>query len=245
MLPDSNALASTLSQDSQLQQDRLASSSKAATLQRLRDETFYFEVVIFLVEDVLFKVPRLYFETNSVVFRDLFANLPSTQDGTGDDNPIKLEAIRSIDFQRFSTVAFPELSWHARSPIVMSPLSLNEWISVLKLSTEWKFAELRRKALEVLSWIRIDPVERVILARKYKVEKWVVDAYTQLVVQDNRLSLKEAEILGYDTAFQLYEMREESFRQSLSRYGSRPMVDELKEEMLDMARRELGPDSIT
>jgi hypothetical protein len=125
----------------------------------------------------------------------------------------------------------------------MGPKSFDEWISVLKLSTAWKFAKLRRKALVVLTGIEIDPVERVILGRDHKVEKWVVDSYTQLVRRDVGLSLKEAKILGYDTTFQLYEKREESFRQTLSQYGGIPIQDELEEKMLDMARRALSPDS--
>jgi hypothetical protein len=240
--PESNVLGSgTLSQ---YQRDHPAKPVTSSS-QPLHGETFYFDVVTFLVEDVLFKVPRLYFERNSAFFRDLFTNLPSTQEGTNDDNPIKLEATEKVDFQRFLTAAFPELSWHASSPTLMNSRSFDEWISVLKLSTAWKFAELRQKALVTLTRFEIDPVEMVILARSYKVEKWMFSAYTQLVRRDAGLSAKEFRILGYDTAFQLCEKREESFRQSLSQYGgSISILDELEEKIVDMARRELNPDNI-
>jgi hypothetical protein len=61
------------------------------------------------VEGSLFKVPRLYFEKNSSVFSDMFS-LPAadTQEGCSDQNPIKLESILKIDFQRLLTAMFPE-----------------------------------------------------------------------------------------------------------------------------------------
>ena len=62
------------------------------------------------MEDALFKVPRFYFEKNSSIFRDMFALLPANREveGTDDANPIKLESIRKVDFQRLLRVMFPE-----------------------------------------------------------------------------------------------------------------------------------------
>jgi hypothetical protein len=45
-----------------------------------------------------------------------------------------------------------------------------EWISVLKLSTLRTFRELRQEAVDELSQIKIDPVDKVMLARDYRVE---------------------------------------------------------------------------
>jgi hypothetical protein len=61
-------------------------------------------------KDTLFKVPRLYFERNSSVFRDMFALPPGGKqvEGTNDENPIKLESIQKVDFQSLLSVMFPE-----------------------------------------------------------------------------------------------------------------------------------------
>lgn len=112
----------------------------------------------------------------------------------------------------------------------------------------WKFAELRQKALRELTPIKIsDPIEKVILGRNYKVEEWVLDAYVALVKRDAALSLKEGRILGYDTAFKLCEIRDESFRRALAVRGhdGTLTVDDLEERIIDMARRELNPNNIT
>ena len=83
-----------------------------------------------------------------------------------------------------------------------------EWISVLKLSTMWTFGELRRKAINWLGRLNIDPVQKVMLARIYKVESILVDGYSELITRKEGPSLEEAKALGYEAAIRLYEQRE-------------------------------------
>lgn len=61
------------------------------------------------VEDVLFRVPKLYFKHNSSVFNDMFT-LPSGDseiEGSSDEKPIILEGIQCGDFQRLLQVMYP------------------------------------------------------------------------------------------------------------------------------------------
>ena len=83
-----------------------------------------------------------------------------------------------------------------------------EWISVLKLSNLWAFAELRHKAVEELLMTNIDPVEMVMLAREYKVEILLVKGYVGLITRNKGPSAEEAKRLGYETTIQLYGRRE-------------------------------------
>jgi hypothetical protein len=92
-----------------------------------------------------------------------------------------------------------------------------EWLSVLKLSTLWRFKELRTKALNRLSQIQIDPVDKVILARDYGVEGWLVEGYTELVKRDEGLSSEARRRLGYETALQLYVKREDTYKRGLEK----------------------------
>jgi hypothetical protein len=98
----------------------------------------------------------------------------------------------------------------------------------LKLSTLWAFTELRREAIKGLSKLDLDPVDKVMLARDYKVQNWLVEGYTTLVMRDAAPTLVETRKLGYETSFQLYEMREETFRrgmeQSYHHYGSNSRI---------------------
>lgn len=88
-------------------------------------------------------------------------------------------------------------------------MSEEEWISVLKLSTLWGFSDLREKAIGELAWRTMDPVSRVELARKYRVKEWLIAGYRDLVKRSASISMEESERLGWRTAIQLYQLREE------------------------------------
>jgi len=154
----------------------------------------------------LFKVPRLYFERNSGIFRDLFTVLVSPGDkptrGSCDENPLALKSIQKVDFQRLLRAMFPDLAFKA------TPMGSEEWISVLKLSTMWTFGELRQLAIKWLGRLDINPVEKVMLARNYKVERLLVRGYMELIKRKEGPSVEEAKILGYEAAIRLYEKRE-------------------------------------
>ncbi|KZP26170.1 hypothetical protein FIBSPDRAFT_732744 [Athelia psychrophila] len=178
------------------------------------------------VENTLFKVPRYKFERGSTVFKDMF-EIPAadTQEGRDDANPIKLESIKKLDFQRFLMAMLPD---YALEPIDMGH---DEWISVLKLSTLWEFSELRREAISNLDGMKVEHADKVTIARAYRVERWLIEGYTALIKQDTPFTASQKAILGAETIIQLYERREETFRlgaqrlraqlgQSYSQYGS-------------------------
>jgi hypothetical protein len=113
-----------------------------------------------------------------------------------------------------------------------------EWISVLKLSTLWEFKDLRKEALDKLSRIEIDAVDKVMLAR---VERWLAEGYMQLVKRNGGISSEEAKKLGYETTFQLYERREDAFRRSLAHLGQADfrIFDDLEANIHKTFREEL------
>ncbi|KZP27539.1 hypothetical protein FIBSPDRAFT_928062 [Athelia psychrophila] len=174
---------------------------------------FFVETVTFLVQEELFKVPRLYFEKNSSIFNDIFQG-PATKnrEGSSDNLPIVLESIKKVDFERLLMAMFPEpsLSRYIPQPINMT---VREWTSVLKLSTLWRFGELRHEAIEELTKLLVDsPAEQVALGREYRVEDWMRKGYTMLLQRESALTQKEREILGAPITVKVYEAREATFR---------------------------------
>ncbi|KAJ6548871.1 hypothetical protein B0H19DRAFT_1074677 [Mycena capillaripes] len=107
----------------------------------MQDKTYYLDSITFQVEDYLFKVPRYHFERNSEIFASTLT-LPVTGDveGGSNQNPIKLDGVSSVDFERLLVVLYP---LHREDP--MPTLSKDHWISVLKLATFWQ-PELSRYA---------------------------------------------------------------------------------------------------
>ncbi|KAJ6618890.1 hypothetical protein B0H10DRAFT_1947289 [Mycena sp. CBHHK59/15] len=199
----------------------------AAPAPRLnRDQRYYMDTVTFQVEERIFKVPRYHFEHSSEIFATTFT-LPSgdngTPEGTSDQNPLRLEGISSVDFERLLQVLYP-----LKMPPSIDDIPKDEWISVLKLATMWYFLDLRGLAIKRLAGQLTDSVERIVLARKYDVADWLRRGYTDLARREQGISADEAALLGWECAFRISQVREEaikSYSSSLSKpfhyYGQR------------------------
>ncbi|KAJ7763591.1 hypothetical protein DFH07DRAFT_956402 [Mycena maculata] len=170
----------------------------------MRDQTYYWESVTFQVEHRLFKVPRYQFERNSEIFAGTFM-LPTTGDveGKSDKNPIKLEGISSVDFERLLAVLYP-----LENP--MPTFSKDHWISVLKLATLWRLLATRALAIHHLDTEVKNSAEGIVLARTYHVAAWLRSGYEALARGTHgAMSLTDAEMIGWDTATKIYRIREE------------------------------------
>lgn len=169
-----------------------------------KDPHFYFTDVVFLVEGVLFKVHRHNFENDSEVFQTMFS-LPIAQgsvpDGTNDDHPLVLHGIKKDDFVQLLRVMFP----HYDSE---ECLSLSQWISVLNLSTMWRFDRLRAIAIRKLSAILDEPIQRIVLAKTYHVTEWLVPALNALARRAEPLQSLDVDQIGIDYALKIAAVRE-------------------------------------
>lgn len=88
-------------------------------------------------------------------------------------------------------------------------MSIEEWTSVLKLSTMWDFLDTRALALQNLAKTKMDLVTKVLIAKQYKIHDWLFAGYEALAKRTSPISLSEAERLGLTTTVQLYLIREE------------------------------------
>jgi hypothetical protein len=85
-------------------------------------------------------------------------------------------------------------------------LSYEQWKSVLHLSTRWGFDSLRKLVLR-----SIDPpsaYDRLLLARKYAVDHWVVPAVTALCERSAPTGLDEARGMGMEDVVLVATVRE-------------------------------------
>ncbi|TDL13531.1 hypothetical protein BD410DRAFT_846855 [Rickenella mellea] len=156
-----------------------------------RDEKYYVQSLVFLVEDCLFKAPRPYFE-QSEVFRDTF-KLPPVDgvfEGANDETPLRLDGIKANDFRAFLSVLMPLPS--SEEPKVTK----EEWLGVLSLADMWNFEKIRQVSVDKLGKERMDAVERILLGRRYNIEDWLLAAHLHLARREIFLSIVEAEQLG-------------------------------------------------
>ncbi|KAF8216953.1 hypothetical protein K438DRAFT_1798071 [Mycena galopus ATCC 62051] len=183
------------------------SKAKAPVLATVaRDENYYFKTITFKVEDCLFNVPRYHFERTSEIFASMLTLPPGDGvkvEGQSDDKPIVLDGISKVDFRALLKILYPLQI--CRTDF----MSKDEWISVLKLSTQWHFLEARDLAIKQLNdHSDIADVERVLLARQYDVAAWLRKGYTSFAKRSEIISEEEAQKLGWQTAFRLSQLRE-------------------------------------
>ncbi|KAH8990316.1 hypothetical protein EDB92DRAFT_1778684, partial [Lactarius akahatsu] len=137
--------------------------------------------VTFLVNGFLYCVHRHLFSRDSAYFSTRFAQL-EVSDHEASSTIISLGDIECEDFEAFLSVLYPEC-FEERD------VSYEQWRSVLHLSTRWGFTSLRELALRSIK--PPTPCDRLILARTYAVDHWVVPALTALCKRTTPLSPDE------------------------------------------------------
>ena len=85
--------------------------------------------------------------------------------------------------------------------------SYEEWKSVLHLSTRWGFASIRRLALSSIN--PPTPPDRLLLARTYSVDDWVIPALSMLCERTTPLSLSEARQMSIEDVVLVSTVRED------------------------------------
>ncbi|KAF8216986.1 hypothetical protein K438DRAFT_1798115 [Mycena galopus ATCC 62051] len=193
----------------------MATADPISTGNDSRDEDYYFSTIIFKVEDRIFNVPRYHFERTSEVFAAMFTLPPGDgveTEGKSDENAVVLEGISSGDFRALLKVLYP---LHVRQPMLNAAqwMTKDEWISVLKLSTQWRFLDARDLAIKHLSdQPDIAIVDRILLARQYDVAAWLRKGYTDLAQRPRGISTEEAKKIGWEAAFRICEARDQALQ---------------------------------
>ncbi|KAF9552803.1 hypothetical protein CPC08DRAFT_728349 [Agrocybe pediades] len=169
-----------------------------APLEPIRLSKHLLNLPVFKVENTLFRVPRCGFEVPGCFFATMFT-LPGPGEkgeqieGTDDAHPILLEGIQKSHFKSFLKVLYPKL--YKCLPAAGVPYdetyerqdavnTYDDWIGVLHLSTKWDFPKIRKTSIESVSRCmptHLSMQEKISLAKKYNVKKWLLDDYRKLV----------------------------------------------------------------
>ncbi|KZV74154.1 hypothetical protein PENSPDRAFT_573314, partial [Peniophora sp. CONT] len=175
-----------------------------------KDESFYFSCVVFQAENTLFKVPTYAFPADEGIFASMFA-LPKGDgepEGSSDDNPINLPPeVSASDFKSLLKACLPQ------SVKVIAVVNIDEWMSVLKLSTMWNLDDLREKSVSEADTgvSQLGPVEKLVLAKRYSVSRWFIEAAEDLGKRETIPTAEERARLGAETSFALLDLRERSW----------------------------------
>ncbi|KAF5320891.1 hypothetical protein D9619_002113 [Psilocybe cf. subviscida] len=169
------------------------------------DPLYDFELVVFMVENTLFRVLKQAFTAPGTAFEDKFleANQLGADAGSAPgqrlDNPIVLTDADEKSFRAFLRVLYPFM-W--QGPVE----AYEDWLGVLRLATLWKFDQIRKRAIEALeahSTFTLPPgsdaepknvvkasLLKLQVGREYHIRQWVTNALCSLL-EFQRLSYQD------------------------------------------------------
>lgn len=167
-------------------------------------------------------MPKAHLENGSELFRQMFT-LPVSEgcsaDGASDGTPLYLEGVAKTNFAAFLKAMFPRYALTSLEEDLLSEtyrprrfplresLAVDEWVAVLRLCEMWGFTDLRKVAIKRLSVMRLDPVFKVSLAMTYHIPRWFIPGLVGIARRESSLEPKEAELLGWDCALKIAEVR--------------------------------------
>ncbi|KAI9508020.1 hypothetical protein F5148DRAFT_980543 [Russula earlei] len=151
--------------------------------------------VTFLVDRTLYCVHRYFFSRDSAYFSTGLAQF-DIRDHETLPTIISLDKIERNDFDAFLSVFYPS---KLSDPFEENDRSYEQWKSVLHLSTRWGFASMRKLALATIN--PPTPYDRLLLARTYSVDHWVVPALSALCEKAEPLPFSEAREMTLGTSY--------------------------------------------
>ncbi|TRM69022.1 hypothetical protein BD626DRAFT_392453 [Schizophyllum amplum] len=163
-----------------------------------------------LVSGTLFRVwTGLFRAPHSLAFGKQYPGL----DATDDASPLRFDAsVTDKDFEKFLWVLNPRVIGEFRTQTV------DDWVTVLRLSSLWEFVAIRNLAIERLGSLKIDPVRKIVIHLQYKIgPEWAFDAFDALCRRREPLNMDE----GRDVAVEVVT-KVATAREALSKTWSKP-----------------------
>ncbi|KAF5391650.1 hypothetical protein D9757_002445 [Collybiopsis confluens] len=175
---------------------------------RYRDNTFYYDCKIFLVENCLFQIPLRFLATESEVFAGIAKDLVSSPgpEVLSDENPIHLEGVLAEDFRQLLRVLCPPKRFNQEP---LEHLSLSQWTSVLKLADKWSMKAVRDHAITSMERLPdIDSVDKVVIARTYGIHFWLAPLFNEILQRPQSFTERDVQRLGLSTVLRLMSVRD-------------------------------------
>jgi hypothetical protein len=148
-------------------------------------------------------------------------------EGLSDNNPIELQGVRSIDFERLVWMFYNELVVFLRLGPCCCQLQLikytyiyrtfseytaseEEWSSIIYLAYMWDFRNVCRAAFKAyVALPDVKPIIKIAMREKYKFPReYLLDAYLSICDRKNPLSVEEGKLIGLETLALITQTRE-------------------------------------
>ncbi|EFI28279.1 hypothetical protein CC1G_14304 [Coprinopsis cinerea okayama7 len=151
--------------------------------------SIYTELVSFKIEGILFTVPREPFDSLSPGFVSRYADPAKGVTGS-EEQPIVLGGVKAAEFQLIISLLFSSNGWIQGDPPPIK--DIRDWITILKLSTNWGMTKTFRPTLPT----------KIQLARQYHVPTWFLEGAKTLAESPDLCGFpleKLASYIGWET----------------------------------------------
>ncbi|KAG6879024.1 hypothetical protein C0992_005774 [Termitomyces sp. T32_za158] len=176
---------------------RIDGDSNVGDSNKSKDAEYYLETATFQVEGTLYKVAKYHFLKGQGMAA-IFAGCKSEHD------VIYLDDVSRDEFRTLLKLLYP------LSVMPTNNFTTEEWIAVLNLSTRWKMLDIRNLAIRQLNVANVDPIDRIVLARRYHIPQWLTSSLVPLIRRESSLSTDEVEKLGFELALKIFRIRDSS-----------------------------------
>jgi len=178
------------------------------SLQRYRRHREYYidgGDIVFLVENVLFRVHSFFFQRESSVFRQQlvgYGNGTRERPGGSDADPCVLDGVTVDDFSRFLWVFYNQLYSIYEAPT-------EDWAAILGLAHHWQFSQVKALAIREMEKQTIPALNKITIYHRYEVNRDLLfQSYMDLCLREEPLTFTEAEDLGLETWLMISTARE-------------------------------------
>jgi hypothetical protein len=96
--------------------------------------------------------------------------------------------------------------------------TFEEWSAILDLSTRWGFTSIRDLAIRCIR--PVDPLKKLLLARKYNIDVWTQPALCELCMRLQPLSLEEARLMEFEDVILVGSVRQTARSSTLTVDGT-------------------------
>ena len=96
--------------------------------------------------------------------------------------------------------------------------TFEEWSAILNLSTRWGFTSIRDLAIRCIN--PHDPLKKLLLARKNKIDMWIQPALLGLCLRPQPLSVEEARLMDFEDVILVGSVRQTARSSTLTVDGT-------------------------
>ncbi|KAJ3555815.1 hypothetical protein NM688_g2368 [Phlebia brevispora] len=197
-----------------------------------RHDQFYFtdDLTTFDVEGCLFRVHRSMLDS-STYFQDVFAR--NSGRGHADDSAIHLWGVTPTGFE----VLLRYLYFGAHCD---TSYTVSNWVDLLAVATDLSFPLIRDVVVSKLGSpeLGLDAIERIILAEKYNIPEWLLQAYVTLCQRVDPLQESEAQSLGAKMTARIARAREEILMDTIRQYEREDVAGAMGNKLSEEIRNE-------